>query len=338
MMSSIIPVFIPHVGCPHDCVFCNQKKIAGKTEAPDGESVRNTIEEALGKLSGEISEVAFYGGSFTAIERPLMIEYLEAAKPFLDEGKVSGIRLSTRPDSVDEEVLSVLQNYGVKTIELGTQSMDETVLEASGRGHTADDVRCASRLIKEAGFSLILQMMTHLPKSDREKDIFTANEIARLSPDGVRVYPTVVVRDTYLEKMMRNEEYTPCTPDEAASLGGEILGIFKAANIPVIRFGLNPTDDLSGGEALAGAYHPALGEMAMSAYFLMLCEKEISKAENEGDSLEIMINPKRISAMTGQKKKNKEILSEKYGFREIKVMGTNEMPDGKVSVRIYKKS
>lgn len=337
-MSSIIPVFIPHVGCPHDCVFCNQKKIAGKTDAPDGEAVKNTIAEALGKLSGEIPEVAFYGGSFTAIERPLMLEYLEAAKSFLDKGEISSLRLSTRPDSIDEEVLGVLKNYGVKTIELGAQSMDEAVLIASGRGHTAEDVKNASWLIKKNGFSLILQMMTHLPESGREKDIFTAKEIAKLSPDGVRVYPTVVVRDTYLEELMRCGKYIPCTPDEAAELGGEILGIFKAANIPVIRFGLNPTDDLSGGEALCGAYHPALGEMAMSAYFLILCEKEIAKAEKIGDSIEIQVNPKRISVMTGQKKKNKTKLFEKYGFRDIKITGNNEMPDGKVSVRIYKNS
>ena len=338
MMSSIIPIFIPHLGCPHDCVFCNQKKIAGKTSAPDGETVVLTISEALDKLSGEVPEVAFYGGSFTAIERTLMIEYLEATKPFLDTGKISGLRLSTRPDSIDGEVLSILKEYGVKTIELGAQSMDEEVLGASGRGHTAENVRCASRLIKKARFSLILQMMTHLPKSDREKDIYTAKEIAKLSPDGVRVYPTVVVRDTYLEEMTKEGRYIPCTPEEAADRGGEILAVFRNSGIPVIRFGLNPTDDLSAGEAVSGAYHPALGEMAMSAYYLSLCEKEIEKTENSGDAIEIRVHPRRISVMSGQKKRNKDILSEKYGFCKVVILGDSDIPEDKVSVRIYKKA
>ncbi len=338
-MSSIIPVFIPHVGCPHDCVFCNQKKIAGKTSAPSGNEVHITIEEGL-KKAGDAKkpQVAFYGGSFTAIERPLMLEYLEAAKHFYDAGKISGIRLSTRPDSIDEEVLEILKCYNVRIIELGAQSMDEGVLKKVGRGHTADDVRYASRLIKKHGFSLILQMMTHLPGSDDDKDLFTAREIAALSPDGVRVYPTVVVRETYLADMMENGEYKPCTPEAAAELGGKIIEIFEEKGIPIIRFGLNPTDDLSGGEALSGAYHPALGEMALSAYFLMLCEREIANAENAGDCLEIKVNSKRISAMTGQKRRNKAILSEKFGFKEIEVLGSCDMPDRKVEVRIYKKA
>lgn len=337
-MPSIIPIFIPHLGCPHDCVFCNQKKIAGKTSAPDGETVARTISEALDKLSGEVSEVAFYGGSFTAVERPLMLEYLEAAKPFLDADKISGLRLSTRPDSIDAEVLSILKEYGVKTIELGAQSMDEGVLKASGRGHTAEDVRRASRLIKKAGFSLILQMMTHLPESDREKDIYTAKEIAKLSPDGVRVYPTVVVKETYLEEMMKSGRYIPCNPETAAELGGEIIGIFKEFGIPIIRFGLNPTEDLSSGEAVCGAYHPALGEMAMSAYYLSLCEKEIEKTEKDGDAIEIRVNPRRVSAMSGQKKRNKSILSEKHGFHVVVISGDPDIPEDRTVIRIYKKS
>ncbi len=332
-MSAIIPIFIPHVGCPHDCVFCNQKKIAGALSAPTGEEVRKTIENAL-EYSGDMPQVAFYGGSFTAIERPLMLEYLESAKAFIDKGKVSSVRLSTRPDCIDEGILDILREYGVETIELGCQSMVESVLSASGRGHTAEDVRRASRLIKKRGFRLILQMMTHLPASDDGKDIETAKELCKLAPDGVRVYPTVVVRDTALEVLWRRGEYEAATPEKAAELGGEIIGIFEENNIPIIRFGLNPTDDLSAGEALAGAYHPALGEMAISAKFLRFCERKLQGRETEGRKLLIKVNPKRISAMNGQKKSNKKKLCEKYGFSEVSVCGNDKIADGDILIEI----
>ncbi len=330
-MSRIIPVFIPHAGCPHDCVFCNQKKIAGTLVPPKGQEISDIIERAL-NYSGENPEVAFYGGSFTAIERSLMLEYLLVAKRFIDEGRLSSIRLSTRPDSIDEESLCILKEYGVRTIELGTQSMCEDVLKSSGRGHTAEDTENAVRIIKKHGFSLILQMMTHLPGSDDEKDIYTARKIASLSPDGVRVYPTVVVRDTALEKLWREGKYTPATPEEAARLGGEILEIFEEKNIPVIRFGLNPTDDLSDGEALCGAYHPALGEMAMSERFLRLCRAEIERSGYRGGAIHIFVNPKRVSVMSGQKKSNKIRLMNEFSFREVRISGDEKLGMTEISV------
>ena len=323
-MSRIIPVFIPHVGCPHDCVFCNQKKIAGTLSAPRGEEVSAVIEKAL-DCSGQSPEVAFYGGSFTAVERGLILEYLSAAKHFIDEGRVSSIRLSTRPDSIDEDRLEILREYGVRTIELGTQSMCDEVLKASGRGHTVKDTENAVHLIKKYGFSLVLQMMTHLPGSDDKKDIYTAEKIASLRPDGVRIYPTVVIRDTALETLWRAGKYMPATPETAAQLGGKLLEIFDENNIPVIRFGLNPTDDLSAGEALCGAYHPALGEMAQSARFLRLCVSEIERLGYYGGAIHIFVNPKRISIMSGQKKCNKTLLSEHYAFESIVISGDEKL-------------
>ena len=330
-MSRIIPVFIPHAGCPHDCVFCNQKKIAGTLVPPKGNEISDIIEKAL-QYSGESPEVAFYGGSFTAIERSLMLEYLSAAKHFIDEGRLSSIRLSTRPDCIDEEKLCILKEYGVKTIELGTQSMCEDVLKISGRGHTAEDTENAVKLIKKHGFSLILQMMTHLPGSNDEKDIYTARKIASLSPDGVRVYPTVVVRDTALETLWREGKYKPATPEEAARLGGEILEIFEENNIPVIRFGLNPTDDLSDGEALCGAYHPALGEMAMSERFLRLGRAEIECGGYRGGKIHIFVSPKRVSVMTGQKKCNKIRIMREYGFDDVRISGDEKLGMSEVLV------
>ncbi len=323
-MSRIIPVFIPHAGCPHDCVFCNQKKIAGTLVPPEGREISHIIEKAL-EYSGENPEVAFYGGSFTAIEPSLMLEYLSTAKRFIYEGRLSSIRLSTRPDSIDEEKLCILKEYGVHTIELGTQSMCEDVLKISGRGHTAEDTENAVKLIRKHGFALVLQMMTHLPGSDDEKDIYTAKKIATLAPDGVRVYPTVVVRDTALETLWRAGKYTPATPEQAARLGGEILEIFEEKGIPVIRFGLNPTDDLSDGEALCGAYHPALGEMAMSERFLRLARAEIERREYRGGAIHIFVNPKRVSVMSGQKKCNKIRLMSEFDFRDVRISGDEKL-------------
>ncbi|MBQ2840716.1 MAG: radical SAM protein [Oscillospiraceae bacterium] len=339
-MSAIIPVFIPHVGCPHDCVFCNQKKIAGTLTAPTAEAVDKIIRDALLKCGGHAEEIAFYGGSFTAIPKEQMTEYLRTAKSFVDSGSVGGIRLSTRPDSIDDDVLSTLRKYGVTTVELGTQSMDDSVLKSSGRGHSASDTVNAAALVKKYGFKLILQMMTHLPGSDDVKDIETARKVASLSPDGVRIYPTVVIRDTALETLWKSGRYTPATPEQAAELGGKIIEIFKSRSIPIIRFGLNPTDDLSSGEALCGAYHPALGEMAISAWYLRLCIKAIDEKEHisEGGVLDIFVSPNRVSAMSGQKKRNKKLLFEKYGFTEIYIHGSSDIKEGSVCVRIANKS
>ena len=291
-MSSIIPIFIPHVGCPHDCVFCNQKKIAGTLTPPTGEDVSLKIKEALA-VANRPCEVAFYGGSFTAVGDKLLLEYLGAVAPFMENGDVSHIRISTRPDCIDEEILKTLSHFGVRTIELGAQSMNDDILRASGRGHTAEQVRAASALIKARGFNLVLQMMTHLPCSDDEKDLETAREIASLAPDAVRVYPTVVVRDTALETLWRSGRYTPATPEEAALLGAKIIDIFEGTDIPIIRFGLNPTEDLSNGEALAGAYHPALGEMAQSARYLAEAIREIEKNKISGGDITIFVSPKK---------------------------------------------
>lgn len=332
-MGSVIPIFIPHVGCPHDCIFCNQKKIAGTISPVEAGEVSLIISDSL-KNARLPAEVAFYGGSFTAIEKDLMVRYLDAVSPFISDGIVSGIRLSTRPDCINEEVLQILKKYDVHTIELGAQSMDDAVLLKSGRGHTSADTENAAKLIKSSGFSLILQMMTHLPGSNDALDIETAKRIAALSPDGVRVYPTVVIRNTGLETLWLEGKYTPSTPEEAAELGADILEIFEAADIPVIRFGLNPTDELSGGEALAGAYHPALGEMARSQLLLRRAKCEIENLALRGGEIIISVNPSSISAMSGLKKENKKKLSSLFGFSKISVCGDSSL--GTYEVRILK--
>lgn len=240
--ESIIPVFVPHLGCPNDCVFCNQRRISGSLAPASPEDVRHAVESA-----GEgVSQLAFYGGSFTAIPVQEQEALLAAAQPYLKSGRLSTLRLSTRPDAIDGEALARLHRYGVGTIELGAQSMDERVLALSGRGHTAQDVVEASREIKSAGFKLILQMMTGLPGSDDETDVESARRIAALEPDGVRVYPTVIVRDTVLCDLWKSGRYAEHTVEDAVRVCARILPVFEAAGIPVIRLGLNPTDDLSG--------------------------------------------------------------------------------------------
>ena len=206
--ESIIPVFVPHLGCPHACVFCNQRRISGRERPATAEDVICAVEKAAAlPHHGAKRQLAFYGGSFTAIPAEQQLPLLQAAREELRRGRIDSIRLSTRPDAIDDEILNRLEQYGVETIELGAQSMDEEVLRRSGRGHTARDVERSARLIKERGFRLILQMMTGLPGATAESDLTTAKQLAALKPDGVRVYPTVIVRDTALYDLWQAGKY-----------------------------------------------------------------------------------------------------------------------------------
>lgn len=326
--KQIIPIFIPHLGCPHDCVFCNQKRISGSLLPAAPEDVRSGIEEALKSGgSGEAMQLAFYGGSFTAIPEAEQTALLEAAQPYIESEKLCGIRLSTRPDAIDEGVLTRLRRFGVDTIELGTQSMDDEVLYKSGRGHSAEDARKASRLIRENGFTLILQMMTGLPGSSAESDIETAREIVRLHPDGVRIYPTVIIKDTELFDMWMRCEYEPHSVEDAVSVCSKIVPLFDEAGISIIRLGLNPTEELSEGSAVAGAYHPALGELVRSRIMLEKT-RELLTGKN-GKSLVLSVHPSQLSQMIGQHRCNIEMLKIEFGFEKVKVI-----PDGTEKGRI----
>ncbi len=330
----IIPVFIPHLGCPNDCVFCNQRKISGKLEPATAETVTKAIEEAFFKLpDGEAAELAFYGGSFTAIPTLEQEELLKSALPYLKAGKIGEIRVSTRPDAIDETRLALLKKYGVKTIELGAQSMNEDVLKASGRGHTAEDTERAAKLIKSQGFQLILQMMTGLPGDDAEKSIETAKRIISLCPDGVRVYPTVILRETRLMELWESGLYAEHTVEDAVELGARLLELFENAGIPVIRFGLNPSDELSGGEAAGGAYHPALGELVRSRVYFNRA-RAIIASEPHCTDVVLGVNPGCVSFMTGQKRQNIEKLCREFALSTLKVRETG-LPDGKTVIILH---
>lgn len=298
MKRSILPIFIPHLGCPHDCVFCDQKQIASPS-VPGISEVQELIEEGLRYAA--CPQISFYGGSFTAIDRQLMIGYLEAARPYIEDGRCHSIRLSTRPDAIDGEVLDILKAYGVRTIELGAQSMCDAVLRKAGRGHTTAHTVQAARQIRDYDFELILQMMNGLPGSTLEDELETARKLAELQPDGVRIYPTCVLGNTALCRMYKQGLYQPLTVEEAVDLCADLLDIFEEADIPVIRLGLNPTEELSGGAVVAGPYHPAFGELVMGERFFRTMWEIIPK---DGRPYEMVVPSKLHSIAIGQKKAN----------------------------------
>ena len=322
--NRIYPVFIPHLGCPHACVFCNQHEITGAA-----------AEEALRKLNsltenppqGAAYELAFYGGSFTALSVEQQLRYLEAAGRARDCGAVSSIRLSTRPDAITPEILERLKQYGVGTVELGAQSMQDRVLRASGRGHSAEDVRRASAMIHEAGLSLVLQMMTGLPGDDDNGAVDTAVQLVALQPDAVRIYPTVIVRGTELERLWRRSMYQEHTVEDAVRVCARLLPLFQASGIPVIRLGLNPTDELSGGAALAGAYHPALGELVRSRVLRNRAERQLAEMNCEGEAVTIRVPEKKLSQMLGQKRCNVIWLKERFHPAVLEVCPDPEITD-----------
>lgn len=302
MKHSNISLFVPHMGCPHQCSFCNQKTISGSVKELSCEDVTVTLEGAVKDgVNPKTTEIAFFGGSFTAIDREYMISLLEAAHPFIENGKFSGIRVSTRPDAIDEDVLIILRSYGVTAIELGAQSMDDEVLHLNNRGHSAQDVVNASQLIKSKGFSLGLQMMTGLLGDTDEKALQTCEAIINLKPDTVRIYPTIVLKNTCLGELFEKGEYMPQSLPEATNLCAKLLLRFYENNVKVIRLGLHSGGNVEEGY-LAGPYHPAFGELCESKIYLHKAFDIIkSKGITEGT---IYVNPRELSKMIGQNKSN----------------------------------
>ena len=315
----IIPVFVPHLGCPHNCVFCNQRRISGQIEPATADTVTEAIRSAAEWMpQGQQAELAFYGGSFTAIAPGAQEALLGAVQPWIDMGLISGIRLSTRPDRIDAGVLDRLRRFRVETVELGVQSMVEEILIASGRGHSSRQAEDAAALVKKWGFKLILQMMTGLPGDTPERSLYTAKRFAEMAPDGVRVYPTVIIRDTELYDMWRRGEYQEHSLEDAVELCADIMDIFDSAGIPVIRLGLNPTDDLSGGDAVAGAYHPAFGELVDGRRYLKRICALVDSRRPEGE-LNIGVARGQLSQAVGQRRCNIQALKDKYGFKDVKI-------------------
>ncbi|MBR6393446.1 MAG: radical SAM protein [Ruminococcus sp.] len=323
MKHSNISIFIPHVGCPHQCSFCDQRTISGAQHLPDGNEVREICSQALAEIkSPENTEIAFFGGSFTAIPHDYMTELLEAAEEFVGEGKFSGIRCSTRPDCIDDEILSLLKQSGVTAIELGAQSMSEKVLELNERGHTSADVVKAAGLIKNYGFELGLQMMTGLYGSSVQTDMETFNKLAELCPAVMRIYPVVILSGTKLAELYKSGEYVPYSFDEAVELCSEILQYADEKGIRVIKCGLHASEFVEQ-DMVGGFYHPAFRELCESRIYL----RKIEELAEGCSYVHISVPSRDISRAVGHKKSNIEYFRQK-GI-EIKVSGS---ADDKISV------
>ena len=312
MKHANVAIFVPHVGCPNMCSFCNQNSISGAKKMPTPQEVYETCKNALKDLgeNAKNSQIAFFGGSFTAIDKDLMESFLKAAYPFIGDGKFDSIRLSTRPDAINAEILATLKKYGVKSIELGAQSMCQKVLDLNHRGHTVEDIEKSSKLILDSGFELGLQMMIGLYGDTDEDAINTAKKIVSLKAKTVRIYPPIVIKHTLLEKLYNDGVYKPIDLSHAVSLCCKLIKIFDSGNVDIIRLGLHASETLEN-DMLAGPYHPAFKELCEGELFY---EKALEKlAEKNKKQAIIYVNPKSISKMIGQKKINLEKLKSK-GF------------------------
>lgn len=331
MKHANVSIFVPHIGCPNACSFCNQKTITGIAAAPTADDVRRACDIAVNskKCTAENSEIAFFGGSFTAIEREYMVSLLAAALPYIEDGFFRGVRVSTRPDCIDAEILTVLKAYRVTTIELGAQSMSDAVLCRNRRGHTADDVRKAAWAIRSAGFSLGLQMMTGLYGSTPDLDRRTAQEFLKLHPDCVRIYPTVVLENTVLSTLYKSGKYCPQTLEEAVPLCAELLELFQRNGIPVIRLGLHSGGNVEEGY-LAGAYHPAFRELCEGEVYL---RKILSAFEALPKSCTYIVEvpQKSLSKAKGQQKRNEKALRN-LGF-QCTIKGNEFLKDYEMQIK-----
>lgn len=340
-----IPIFVPHKGCPNDCVFCNQRKITGMTEEMTVSRAKATIEEFLSeKREDAFYEIAFFGGSFTAISDARRVELLQLAHQYILSGEVKSVRISTRPDAIDEMILEELQQYGVQVIELGVQSLDERVLQESNRGHDAACVYRSAKLIQEYGFQLGLQMMIGLPFDSEETIWFTANEFVNIKPDMVRIYPTLVVEDTKLATWMKEGKYQPLSLEQAVEQAKKCKVLFACHNIPVIRMGLQATTEIQDGSSvLAGPFHPAFGEMVYSAVYQdFLEEKYLWRKEEEQRELmfygrlleddtvvKVTVPKRQVSRWIGNHASVKKYFRKKYSV-SLQVTG-----EPRETVRLY---
>jgi radical SAM enzyme (TIGR01210 family) len=297
----IIPIFVPHAGCPHNCVFCNQDRITGVKDDVTAETVRTTIDDYLETIKNKNAtiEVSFFGGTFTGIREEKQRELLKVAKEYKDNKLLAKIRLSTRPDYINDYILSYLKEYGVDIIELGVQSLDKDVLKKAGRGHSIQDVIDASKLIKKYNFVLGHQIMPGLPEDTFDKDIHTTKASIEMKPDICRIYPALVIKDTPMEKMYKSNEYIPYSLEEAVNVSKVMYDMYRKKHINVIRIGLQPTESINeGGDIVVGPFHPSFRELVEGS---LLADIILENMNDERNAL-IYINPKDLSKLYANKK------------------------------------
>ena len=320
-----ISIFVPHLGCPHRCSFCDQNTITKQDDTPSYEEISSAIEAAKSKCnySAYDTQLAFFGGSFTAIEQNIMLNLLDIGYSFVKNGDIKSIRISTRPDYINEETLTILKTHGVESIELGAQSMDDEVLRLNNRGHNSRDVFKASKMIKNYGFELGLQMMTGLLGDNEEKSIYTAKKIAECDPDTVRIYPTLCLKNTRLGYLYQKGEYAPQSLQDAIKLCTRLLEFFNNKNINVIRLGLH---DVKKDRLLSGPWHPAFSELCYNELYY---NKILSQLKRAGSYI-IYVNDHCISKATGQKRSNITKLSNQ-GYT-CKIIGDASLCEGEIRV------
>ncbi len=338
----IIPIFVPHLGCPNDCIFCNQKSISGQKSNMTKEKAKEIIENYLKSIDKENAqiEIAFFGGSFTAIEVKRQEELLEVASEFVKNGEVESIRISTRPDAIDKETLKRLKRYKVKTIELGVQTSNDYILKRINRGHTFEDVKKSSRLIRWYGFRLGVQMMVGLPESTTIDEINTAKELIKLKPKMVRIYPVLVIKNTPLEKELKEEKYKPLTVVQAVEVCKEIVRLFHDKNIDIIRIGLQPTEEISApgtdkSEVVAGPYHPAFRQLVESAMWYDAIVGKIKKLNVKVKEVQVTVNPIDANNVIGHKKSNVINLKDTYDV-DLILKQDEKIKQGKSKIDITK--
>ena len=338
----IIPIFVPHLGCPNECVFCNQRSISGQMKNITIEEVKETIERFLKSFKDETveREIAFFGGSFTAIDIKFQEELLQTAYEYIKQKKVSYIRISTRPDYIDKERLKLLKKYGVKVIELGVQSTNDYILKKCKRGHTFEDVKKASKLIRRSGFILGHQMMIGLPESTRLDELKTAKDLAKLKPKMIRLYPVLVIKNTELEQQYKNKEYEPITLNQAVETCKELCYFFARKKINVIRIGLQNTDIISNpkninSEVVAGPYHEAFGQLVEDGIWYDRILAKIKKFNIKVIQIEIEANPEDINNVIGHKKENLKKLKEIYDV-DVMIKQNKDVAKGKFNIRVLK--
>ena len=337
----IIPIFVPHLGCPNDCVFCNQKSISGQTKQVTKEDVKKVIEEHLKYIKKDSKvEVAFFGGSFTGIAEAKQEELLEAAYEYIKQKKVDSIRISTRPDYINKKILKRLKKYKVKTIELGVQSANDYILKKAGRGHTFEDVVKASKLIRWYGFDLGHQMMVGLPESTTVDEINTAKQLIKLKPKMVRIYPVLVIKNTKLEKDYNEGKYKALTVTQAVEVCKELVRLFVKKHIEVIRIGLQPTDTITNptddkSEVVAGPFHPAFRQLVESGMWYDVIVEKIKQLNTKVKEVVVTVNPVDVNNVIGQRKDNIKNLREVYDV-DLIVKADEKIKQGKSKIEITK--
>ncbi len=338
----IIPIFVPHLGCPNECIFCNQQKISGQLKNVSPQEVRDTIEYYLKLFEDKDAEkeIAFFGGSFTGMDVEMQNAYLNVAYEYVKQKKIARIRISTRPDYIDKQTLKRLKKFKVKTIELGVQSTNDSILKHAKRGHTYEDVKRASRLIRLYGFTLGHQMMVGLPESTRLDELHTARDLAKLKPKMVRIYPVLVIKGTQLEAQYKNGDYEPLELTQAVEICKELCQFFEKKKIKVIRIGLQNTETITNpekqeSEVIAGPYHENMRQLVASAYYYDKIVEKLKKINTKAKEIELTVNPQNIHEVVGYKKENIEKIKNNYNL-DVIVRQNEKLSVKKMDIKITK--